>query len=147
MYRQTELNPNVVQYRRVGMWNQADAPAAGSPGDGTTSISVSLRFKREDDAQNTVAPAVPGKSWLRQCICVMSTVHHIATLHVVYSTARGSHRHERSQLSASGYAWALHLPWHAHPRHLRRSSPKWAPRQKALPSLFRSSRLAPHSLT
>ena len=45
-YEDQLLSPNVIQYRRVGMWTPADAPARGSPGKGTSSVSIDLHMSR-----------------------------------------------------------------------------------------------------
>lgn len=45
-YDDRVLEPNVIQYRRVGMWTPADAPARGSPGRGTTSVAIDLHISR-----------------------------------------------------------------------------------------------------
>ena len=45
-YADAELQPDVVQYRRVGMWTHTEAPAHGKPGDGSASVAVELSFHR-----------------------------------------------------------------------------------------------------
>ena len=45
-YSSVTLRPDVIQYRRVGMFAPADAPALGAPGDGTSSVSLDLTFRR-----------------------------------------------------------------------------------------------------
>lgn len=50
-YVDAELLPDQVQYRRVGMWAAADAPARGPPGDGSSSVSLDLAFKRPTGAR------------------------------------------------------------------------------------------------
>ncbi|KAL1514711.1 hypothetical protein AB1Y20_003798 [Prymnesium parvum] len=45
-YQDQLLPPNVVQYRRVGMW--AGTPATRSGGGGSSSISIDLKFRRPD---------------------------------------------------------------------------------------------------
>ena len=45
-YRGELLLPDVIQYRRVGMFAPKDAPSVGHPGDGTSSVSIDLRFQR-----------------------------------------------------------------------------------------------------
>ena len=45
-YEDQLLSPNVIQYRRVGMWTPAEAPARGSPGKGTSSVSIDLHMSR-----------------------------------------------------------------------------------------------------
>eukprot|EP00908_Phaeocystis_cordata_P015802 Transcript_26992.p1 GENE.Transcript_26992~~Transcript_26992.p1 ORF type:complete len:504 (-),score=210.75 Transcript_26992:59-1474(-) len=45
-YEDQLLSPNVIQYRRVGMWTPADAPVRGSPGKGTSSVSIDLHMSR-----------------------------------------------------------------------------------------------------
>lgn len=46
-YEDHVLEPNVIQYRRVGMWTPRDAPARGSPGKaGVSSVGIDLQLSR-----------------------------------------------------------------------------------------------------
>ena len=46
-YEDHVLEPNVIQYRRVGMWTARDAPARGSPGKpGASSVAIDLQLSR-----------------------------------------------------------------------------------------------------
>ena len=45
-YHDSVLRPNVIQYRRVGMYTAEDAPSAGAPGDGSSSITLKMDFRR-----------------------------------------------------------------------------------------------------
>lgn len=54
-YHEQLLPPNVVQYRRVGMWAAADARGAG---DGSASISIDLSFRRADARRAGVVQAL-----------------------------------------------------------------------------------------
>ena len=45
-YHDSVLRPNVIQYRRVGMYTAEDAPSHGAPGDGSSSITLKMDFRR-----------------------------------------------------------------------------------------------------
>ena len=45
-YHDSVLRPNVIQYRRVGMYTAEDAPSHGAPGDGSSSITLKMEFRR-----------------------------------------------------------------------------------------------------
>ena len=50
-YQDAPLVPDIIQYRRVGMWAPMDRPTAGTApsrraGDGSSSVSVELTFQR-----------------------------------------------------------------------------------------------------